>query len=180
MGGIYAEGAVSDPETALLSSGPMLDTRPRTIPAGKKCGGSPYGTTTATCMDNLYCNYQSPTFAKCVMANKREDFAADPPHECGGMGAQCMGDSEFVASLGAGRTGRCCKKGLACVFQAPYVGLCADPQHYVSAYSLPKELPATVDSDYDAADALEKPVDAATPVGTPTSLSGQLLSSYSP
>ena len=148
------DGAVADPETDLLTSGPKPDIRPRKIPSGKKCGGSPFGTTADTCQDKLYCNYQTPTFAKCVKATKSVNFDSDPPHECGGVGAQCMGDKDFLESLGAERTGRCCEEGLSCVFQAPYVGLCADPNHYIYADAFPEQ-PAPV----------EQP--AATPVDTP-------------
>ena len=133
------DGAVTDPSTATVMPEPMPDTRPRTIDIYSKCGGSPTGTTADTCVDGLVCQYQSPVFAKCVKATAApETFASDPPHECGTVGTQCMGDQDFLTSLGEGRTGRCCDKGLSCIFQAPYLGLCADPLHYESAASFPK------------------------------------------
>lgn len=135
---------MADPEIDLLDNGPKADTRPRIIASGKKCGGSPYGTPDATCADKLFCDYRTPTFAKCVKPAKGETFLADPPHECGGLGVQCMGDKTFLAKLGEGRTGRCCADGLKCVFQAPYVGLCADPKHYIYADAFPAQPAAPV------------------------------------
>lgn len=127
------------PSNAIVASGPMPDTRPRTIDIYSKCGGSPTGTTSDTCVDGLVCQYQSSTFAKCVEATAApETFVSDPAHQCGTLGTQCMGDQDFLASLGEGRTGSCCEEGLKCIFQAPYVGLCADPMHYVSATAFPK------------------------------------------
>ena len=134
-------------------------------------------------MDKLYCNYQTSTFAKCVKASERENFASDPPHECGDVGAQCMGDKEFVANLGEGRTGRCCAKGLACVFQAPYVGLCADPNHYIYADAFPQlpDASATDTASVSAptstatATATSSATDTSTPAEDQASLPGLLL-----
>ena len=50
-----------------------------------------------------------------------------PEHVCGGVADQCMGDEDFVAALGEGRTGVCCEEGLRCVFIEPFLGVCADP-----------------------------------------------------
>ena len=73
-----------------------------------------------------------PAYAKCTkLTTKPADFQSDPPHACGDVGAQCMGDNSFLASLGGDRIGACCKEGLSCLFKEPYMGVCADPVVYV-------------------------------------------------
>lgn len=107
------------------------DTRKRTIREFQKCGGSPFGTTKNQCKEGLFCQYQTPTYAKCVKPDSFFERHDDPPHACGDVGTKCMGDDAYLLSLGDNRTGVCCKKGLRCVFQKPFTGLCADPLKYV-------------------------------------------------
>lgn len=99
---------------------------------GCRCGGSPTGTTSDQCMKGMYCQYLQPAYAKCTKVDTAPaDFQSDPPHKCGDVGAQCMGDQAFLDILGSGRIGACCKEGLRCVFKEPYMGVCADAALYV-------------------------------------------------
>jgi hypothetical protein len=83
-------------------------------------------------MEGMYCQYLKPLFAKCTkLTTAPADFQTDPPHACGDVGEQCMGDQAFLDILGVSRAGACCKKGLSCVFKEPYIGICADPTLYV-------------------------------------------------
>ena len=83
-------------------------------------------------MEGMYCQYIKPAYAKCTkLETAPVDFTSDPPHACGHVGAQCMGDQSYLDSLGDGRIGACCKEGLRCIFKEPYMGTCEDPAIYV-------------------------------------------------
>ena len=109
----------------------LLDTRPRSLAEDEKCGGSEFGTTEDQCLEGLFCQYQDPLFAKCVTVDSVFTVHDQPEHVCGGEGAKCMGDEEYIASLGDGRAGVCCEDDLRCVYQQPFTGLCADPTQFV-------------------------------------------------
>lgn len=123
------------------------DDRSRTLEEGAKCGGSYTGTPMDQCMEGLFCQYQTPLYAKCVKddASSMVVFQNSPP--CGGAGTKCMGDQDFLDAFGA--TGICCKDGLRCIFQELFVGICADPKLFLGSSHLtgPSDLSLSVETD---------------------------------
>lgn len=157
---IYAAGGFSIQPQSLA----VPDERPRKIAKNGKCGGSPTGTTEDQCIEGLFCQYQTPTYAKCVKDEPASLFnvQSEPPHECGAAGTKCMGDGAFLEGLGAGRVGVCCEEGLRCVFQGPYEGVCADPKLFLSSphtsgESIPDDTPTVAAVDDNNTPAVASP-----------------------
>ena len=151
------------------------DTRPRTIGKNKKCGGSPTGTTTDQCAEGFFCQYQTPSYAKCVKDEpiSLPDYSGDATHECGVAGTQCMGDKAFLDGLeGEKRTGVCCEEGLRCIFQEPYVGLCADPQLFVVTATAQASTDAGAGSSSSASSSAAATAAAGAGAGTANSSEG--------
>lgn len=113
---------------------PFNTPRERTLARNERCGGSAETTAVihALCGEGLFCQSQSTFFAKCrEIDDEPVDLQSDPPHECGGVGEQCIGTREWTLGLGPERAGRCCKPELRCIFQAAQFAICDDPEKYV-------------------------------------------------